>query len=408
MDAALPIIWFLSSPIFLILFVIYYRKWKKLKNNQGQPFSKGSQSECAQEVSTIAPYTPKFRFRSSKRFKEKWNENKQKQAELKKSEQATYSDAEWVVGLGKTAEKDGFTMMNNISTIMLTAFDKECDLLINDVSFRNFDLFKNKMTKSFERLNKQGVIFRIFISEDYLALKHEELHLAFEYELKKQREKEEQQRIQEEMREEQKVQREAEKQRKLAEQKEREAQKEIAQYKKLLELDKTNKELLAKLAQAEQDLKQAIEDSQRAISMAQLTKQGTVYVISNIGSFGENVYKIGMTRRLEPLDRVKELGDASVPFPFDVHALIRTDDAPKLENTLHKKFAHCQVNRVNTKKEFFEVDLAEIAKAAEKLGCEVEFTMVAEANEYRQSQAMKKSNQYNEITESDDEDNENV
>ncbi|MES1524119.1 GIY-YIG nuclease family protein, partial [Vibrio cholerae] len=89
-------------------------------------------------------------------------------------------------------------------------------------------------------------------------------------------------------------------------------------------------------------------------------KAGHVYVISNIGSFGDNVYKIGMTRRLEPMERVKELGDASVPFSFDVHAMIYSENAPALENELHKKFDFQRLNLINTRKEFFAVTLDEI------------------------------------------------
>lgn len=122
--------------------------------------------------------------------------------------------------------------------------------------------------------------------------------------------------------------------------------------------------------------------------MAQQTKCGTVYVISNVGSFGENVYKVGMTRRLEPLDRVRELGDASVPFPFDVHAFIESDDAPALETALHHELAMAQMNKVNPRKEFFRVDLAFIRKLVETRGLEATWTMAAEAAEYRESLAI--------------------
>ena len=94
--------------------------------------------------------------------------------------------------------------------------------------------------------------------------------------------------------------------------------------------------------------------------MAQQTRTGYVYVISNVRSFGESVYKIGMTRRLDPMDRVRELGDASVPFPFDVHYMIYTDDAPKLEAELHQRFAEFKMNSDNYRKEFFKVSLSEI------------------------------------------------
>jgi len=123
--------------------------------------------------------------------------------------------------------------------------------------------------------------------------------------------------------------------------------------------------------------------------MAQQTKSGHVYVISNIGSFGDNVYKIGMTRRLEPLDRVKELGDASVPFIFDVHAMIYSDDAPALENSLHKLFDSQRVNLVNSRKEFFKVTLEEIELQAKKTSSSVEFIKTAEAKDYNESKAIR-------------------
>ncbi len=122
--------------------------------------------------------------------------------------------------------------------------------------------------------------------------------------------------------------------------------------------------------------------------MAQQTKAGHVYVISNMGSFGEQVFKIGMTRRLDPLDRVRELSDASVPFPFDVHAMIWTDDAPALENVLHKNFVTAQVNKVNPRKEFFRVPLADLKNVVESTGVKALWTLTAEAAQYRETRAI--------------------
>jgi hypothetical protein len=117
--------------------------------------------------------------------------------------------------------------------------------------------------------------------------------------------------------------------------------------------------------------------------MAQQTRQGWVYIISNIGSFGENVYKIGMTRRLDPMERVNELGDASVPFPFDVHAMIFSEDAPALETALHQAFESQKTNLVNGKKEFFNVPLCAIKDKVKELGYEVEFEETPTAPQYR-------------------------
>lgn len=150
--------------------------------------------------------------------------------------------------------------------------------------------------------------------------------------------------------------------------------------------DKEKDKLLKKLQELEEKLA-AVEQSKQNISDREKnTRAGYVYVISNIGSFGENIYKIGMTRRLEPMDRVKELGDASVPFSFDVHAMIFSDDAPSLENALHKKFQKYSLNKVNLRKEFFNISLEEIEMEVNaNHNSVVEFTKLAEANEFRQS-----------------------
>ncbi|MGE4512111.1 MAG: GIY-YIG nuclease family protein [Sulfurimonadaceae bacterium] len=172
----------------------------------------------------------------------------------------------------------------------------------------------------------------------------------------------------------------------------RDAEKEERMYSDLLEKAKKEIEtakdderalLNAKIEMLQQQLIEAQEKESRAKSMAEQTKRGHVYVISNIGSFGENVYKIGLTRRLDPLDRVKELGDASVPFQFDVHAMIYSENAPAMEATLHREFDKNRLNAVNRKKEFFNISLAEIKNRVEKItGKDSNFKMTALAEEY--------------------------
>jgi hypothetical protein len=139
--------------------------------------------------------------------------------------------------------------------------------------------------------------------------------------------------------------------------------------------------LRARLAEAEEKV-------QRAKSRAQMTKSGYVYVISNKGSFGDGVFKIGMTRRLEPMDRVRELGDASVPFPFDVHMMVSCDDAPKLENALHHEFHKSRLNKVKPRKEFFRTDIESIRQIVLQNHGEVEYVADMEALEYGQSLSM--------------------
>ena len=244
--------------------------------------------------------------------------------------------------------------------------------------------------KTFEAINKLGKSSTISIEYDYLELKLNELTLEHEFQLKKQREKEELREIQAQIREEEKAKRDFEKAQKEAEKEEKnyqsaldKARKEIAE----VTGEKQNK-LQAQIEKLEQELKEAQEKKERAMSMAQQTKRGHVYIISNIGSFGENIYKIGMTKRLEPTDRVKELGDASVPFKFDIHAMIYSDEAPTLEKELHRAFDEKKVNMMNYRKEFFNVSLEEIESQIKETGIEAEFTILPEAVEYRETVAL--------------------
>ena len=174
----------------------------------------------------------------------------------------------------------------------------------------------------------------------------------------------------------------------------KEAEKKEKLYNKALEEAKKELGLLSgkdleshnqKILDLESKLEEALSDKQRAISRAQLTKSGHVYVISNIGSFGKDIYKIGLTRRLEPEIRVKELGDASVPFGFDTHAMIYSEDAPALEKELHKIFDSKRVNLANSRKEYFNVSLEEIKDAVLSIDQSVDFISTAESREYRET-----------------------
>ena len=151
--------------------------------------------------------------------------------------------------------------------------------------------------------------------------------------------------------------------------------------------------LHAKITELEARIAEAQRNKERAKSMAEQTRRGHVYIISNIGSFGNNIYKIGMTRRLDPMDRIRELGNASVPFPFDVHAIIFSEDAPSLERELHRAFEQKRVNKINPRKEFFNVTLQEIEKLVRKNGSNIEFIKTAEAKDYRETEA--KNNEQN-------------
>lgn len=240
-------------------------------------------------------------------------------------------------------------------------------------------------------MNYNGKAFRnARISEEYLDARLEELHWAVIVQELRAKEIEEQREARERMREEEKARRDFERAQKAAEKEEAMLRKAMEKAKVLLSKasEEQRAEYEAQLADLEAKLKEAEEKSKRALSMAQQTKRGNVYVISNVGSFGENVYKVGMTRRLDPLDRVRELGDASVPFKFDVHAIIESEDAPALEHALHQELALMQVNKVNPRKEFFRVSLSDIRKLVEKHGLNASWTMAAEAAEYHETLAI--------------------
>lgn len=275
----------------------------------------------------------------------------------------------------------------NLAKVALSALNAEAELIMKKVTYMNFDSCKDKITKKYDSLNKNLSTVKMNISPRYLSLKLKELAIGFEFEEEKQKVKEEQAEIMAQMREEEAARREAEKAREDAIKEESKYEEALNQAR--IEMEGKSEEekdgMLAKIAELELKLKEAHEERQRATSMAQITKAGHVYIISNIGSFGENVYKIGMTRRKEPLDRVKELGDASVPFQFDVHAMVYAENAPELENSLHKYFESRRVNKVNLRKEFFEVSLDEIEKACTELGKKIKVTKAADAHEYRET-----------------------
>lgn len=274
--------------------------------------------------------------------------------------------------------------------LILRAFNGEADSLITKVKWNNVNQIKERLNKAYSTLNKLGESQTVEISKEYFDLKMKELILEYEFRAKKQQEKEEKRALQEEIREEEKAKREYEKAQK-------EAEKEEAYYQKILEKVKkdfaekngNSDELQSKISELEKELEEARLKKERALSMAQQTKRGHVYIISNIGSFGENVFKIGMTRRLEPMDRIRELGDASVPFKFDIHALIYSDEARTLEHELHKAFAEKALNLFNFRKEFFNVTLEEVENKIHELGFSAEFTSEPEAMEYKETLAIK-------------------
>ena len=277
---------------------------------------------------------------------------------------------------------------------ILDAFNGKVDSILSKVKKDNYGTLEQKIKDSYQVVNNNGKAFRnAVITQEYLNARIDELKWAVITQELKWDEQEEQRRIKEQIREEEKARREFEKAIKDAQKEEETLKKLIEKAQKEVEQasEEQKSKYEAKLQELEDKLKIAEDKNQRAISMAQQTKSGNVYVISNIGSFGENVYKIGMTRRLEPLDRVRELGDASVPFGFDVHTMIFSENAPGLERELHKKFLRLQMNKVNPRKEFFKVTLADIKTEIDSLNINAKWTMTAEARQYRETLAIEQA-----------------
>lgn len=362
-----------------------YTKYKAIFDNLQKEISL---TEETLELHSFGVYKPHYTFATSDEYKSKLEEIYDKQKDLIKSEKAAFCSTQWTVSGSKA---QGERMTKHYMKLMLRAFNGECDSNIMKVKWNNVVVMEERIKKAYEAINKLGAIHQITITQDYLDLKLQELRLAYEYDQKLYHEKEEQRRIREQMREEEKVQREIEQAQKETADEEKRYQKALDKARSEIERAKGEEleELSSKMKLLEQQLKEAQERKERALSRAQLTKSGHVYIISNIGSFGENVYKIGMTRRLEPIDRVKELGDASVPFEFDVHALIYSENAPELEYKLQERFYDKRINMVNDRKEFFEVTLDELEKFAKENEINIQITKIAEAQEYRETLALR-------------------
>lgn len=332
-------------------------------------------------------YAPRYAFSDSAEYALRLERVRDEQKRMVKEKSAAVGDVAWEVN-GSAAE--GRKQINQTLKLMLRAFNGECDAAVAKVRYNNVHVMEARIQKTWETINSLAEVQRCRITKSYLVAKLDELHLAHEYEEKLQAEKEEQRRIREQMREEEIARREIEKAQQEAEREEDRYQQalEKAQRDVAAAVGAKQQKLQAQIAELERKLTEAHERKERAISRAQLTRSGHVYVISNVGSFGEHVYKIGMTRRLDPLDRIKELGDASVPFEFDVHAVIYSEDAPALEASLHRAFTRHRVNRVNERKEFFRVSIEAIAEAVRAERGEIEVTLAAEAAEWRKTVAM--------------------
>lgn len=341
-------------------------------------------------LESFALYKPKFKFLTSEEYKTRLEACREKQKQLIREGKAVNINENWTVNNSKS---EGRKMVNDMKKLLLRSFNNECDYCVDNVKFNNMEVNKKRIEKSFEELNRLGRIMSAVITDAYKNLKFEELYLAFEYQQKKQEEREAQKRAREELREQQKLEQEI-----------RQARERIAKEKRhymraILELESRLNQtaheveralLLEKLGEVNGQYSELEKEEKVIDYREQNAKAGYVYIISNLGAFGENVYKIGMTRRLEPLDRIDELGDASVPFAFDVHALVFSENAPALEAKLHEHFRKGRINKLNNRKEFFRADIHEIEQVIRKnYDKVVDVVKEAAAEQYRESLLLK-------------------
>lgn len=337
-------------------------------------------------------YKPHYSFANSTDYKDELAKIRAKQKEcIKQGLAATGSDTWTVNGDARKGKK----MIADMQKLLIRAFNCECDDVIDHVKFNNVESGEKRIESSFNAISKLGAVCGVAITATYKKLKIKELYLAYEYQVEKQKEKEALKQLRAEERERAKL------------------EKEIAEARKKIEKEQKHysnalQKLVQQIAGAAPDELPALEAKKAELesqlsglneSMAQIDyreanqKAGYVYIISNVGAFGEGIYKIGMTRRLEPMDRVDELGDASVPFDFDVHALIFSDNAPALEAALHRAFEDRKLNMINTRREFFRVSLDEIkAVVKENFDKTVDFIDVPPAEQFRQSELLRKNN----------------
>ncbi|SEW31876.1 DUF4041 domain-containing protein [[Clostridium] fimetarium] len=336
------------------------------KSNLKEIRGKIVKNEDRYNIQSYGFYEPIFKDKCSEELKEEITNVREVQKNYIRSDKFYLCTTAWSVN---SSMAKGTLLIKKLAKNYITSFNLMCDAIIDRVTVANITKTKDKIIKTYQTINKQAEYYNIEFVEIYLNLKLKELDLMYSLALKKEEEKEER-RIQAEMiKEQRKVEKELEKEREKLE-------KELHHYQNQLEHGDE------RIAEKIKEIKQQIEanDYRKNNSLA-----GYVYIIEN-KSFGEGIYKIGVTRRLEPLDRISELSNASVPFRFQSNCIIFSENAFKLESDLHKEFSEYRVNKVNSRKEYFKVSLDKIVEAITvKYGIAAEFNFEPEHNEWQVS-----------------------
>jgi hypothetical protein len=333
-------------------------------------------------LQSLDSYESYYNFIYSEDYLIQLKNNKVEQELMRKSGRAYICHTQWTVGESK---RDGEKMIKNLLELIKLAFENQCKFVLQEAKYNNVASLEKQIADTFEKTNKWSAVTHCEISREYLNLKIRELHLKCELEEKKQKEKEQQQEIRKQQREAEKEQRESEKARKEIEEfeeKKRKHQQEldrIRQEVRQAEGEK-QKQLELRVQQLEQQVVKDEYDIEDATSRYRRAKAGHIYVVSNIGSFKrENVYRIFMTKSANEDDYVRGMNPL-VPFPFDIHYKIYSEEPSDTIRYLHQRFQNKRVNLDNERRDFFQVPFDEIEQAVEEMRQEKEGIRICEFN----------------------------
>lgn len=344
-----------------------------------------SQMHGAEEIleyAELGVYKPHFEFGTSEAYKSAIEQVRTKQKKMIADRAAVVCATTWHV---KGDAKAGEQMIERLVKLTLRAFNGEADAAISNVRWNNVVAMEKRIATSVAAIDKANQTMQVVISPRYVKLKLDELRLAFEHREKAKKERDDEAESRREQREQDKIERELE----AAEREERKYQMLLDKAREEAARSAPSKGMEERIAKLEKALNEATTDKERTMALAEQTKCGYIYVISNVGSFGEGIVKIGMTRRSDPQDRVRELSSASVPFSFDTHAMAYSAIASELESKLHREFGDRRVNVANNRKEFFRCSVDEVERAVARIMPGTPFTKDREAREWRETMALR-------------------
>ena len=325
-----------------------------------------------------------YDYKDSKEFNEQLTRIRKKQRIMVKNKEAVVCDTEWEIN-GSISQ--GRKLTKDICKLALDSFDDFCDNLIIKLRYSGIQTVKEKILKKYQKINKLLISFNSEISGKYVDLKFEEANLKCKWLMKKEEEKEEIRRREQEIKEQLKLEEEINKAKEKIQYEQTQFNTEIARLQEQLANEQGNKKTIMNQLKKLQDKLAKLEEKKKDVLNRQINKKaGWVYCISNPSLDG--MVKLGVTRRLNPMDRVNELGSASVPFKFGVHSIIFSEDAFKLEHDLHMAFDNYRVNKVNKQKEFFAVTLDMVKEEVLKHNPTATFIDNVVVDEYELSREM--------------------